>query len=137
MTRIEITESNWKDYCSIETVAFSIAQPGAMGEPGGVEIIDAQGQVYHTNYCWDGLPYEYLLAIVPDLGDCKFGVMGHQAPEGWVAVYLGMGNHLTIRTDYYSQFDQEVRNRRIERPGELYQQWFEIVLKLLGKSDEN
>ena len=37
---IEITESNYKDYCSLDIVAFLFAQPGAMGDPGGVEIID-------------------------------------------------------------------------------------------------
>ena len=55
MTRIiEITESNYKDYRSLDIVAFSFAQLGAMGEPGGVEIIDAKGCCYHTNYCWEG-----------------------------------------------------------------------------------
>ena len=137
MTSIEITDSNYMDYRSLDIVAFAFAQSGAMGEPGGVEIVDAQGKFYHTNYCWEGIDYEHLLEIVPALRNCEFGILGHQAPEGWAAVYLGMGNHLTIRIDYYSQFEEEVRNRRIERPGELYQQWSEIVLKLLGKSDEN
>lgn len=52
---IEITKSNYMDYCSLDIVAFAFAQPGAMGEPGGVEIIDTKGRFYHTNYCLDGL----------------------------------------------------------------------------------
>ena len=132
---IEITEFNYKDYRSIDIVAFLFAQPGAMGEPGGIEIIDEQGRFYHTNYCWEGISYEHLCEVVPALKGCKFEVLGHQAPQGWEAVYLGMGNHLTIKADYYHQFKEETHNRHIEKASQLYQQWVEIVLKLLGKGD--
>ena len=136
MTRIiEITESNYKGYRSINIVAFSFAQPGAMGEPGGIEIIDEQGRFYHTNYCWEGISYEHLCEVVPALKDCKFEVFGHQAPEGWEAVYLGMGNHLTIKADYYNQFKEETLNRHIKDECEMYLQWIGIVLKLLDKGD--
>ena len=134
---IEITESNYKGYCGIDIAAFSFAQPGAMGEPGGVEIIDAQGCFYHTNYCNGDISYEQLLEIVPVLKDCKIETFDHQVPEGWKAVYLGFGNHLTIKADYHEQFEKEVHNRHIKRDGELYQQWVEIVLKILKQSDEN
>lgn len=134
---IEITESNYKGYCEIDMVAFSFAQPGAMGEPGGVEIIDAEGWFYHTNYCYNGISYEQLMEVVPVLKDCKIGIAGHQVPEGWKAVYLGFGNHLTIKAEYYNQFDEEVRKRHIKEASELYQQWDEIVLKMLCKNDEN
>ena len=138
MTRtIEITESNYKDYGSLDIAAFLFAQPGAMGEPGGVEILDVQGCCYHTNYCWKGISYEQLCEVVPVLKESKISIVGHQVPEGWVAVYLGMGNHLTIKADYYSQFEEETRNRHIEEASQLYQQWFGIMLKLLGKGDED
>lgn len=134
---IEITESNYKGYCGIDIAAFSFAQPGAMGEPGGVEIIDSQGWFYHTNYCYGDISYEQLLEIVPVLKDFKIETFDHQVPEGWKAVYLGFGNHLTIKAEYYNQFEEEVHNRHIKRDGELYQQWVEIVLKILKQSDEN
>ena len=108
-----------------------------MGEPGGVEIIDVQGCYYHTNYCYKGISYEQLIKVVPVLKDCKIGLTGHQAPEGWVAVNLGMGNHLTIKADYYDRFEEETRNRHIEEASKLYQQWSGIVLKLLGKECED
>jgi hypothetical protein len=127
---IEITESNYKGYCAIDIVAFSFAQPGAMGEPGGVEIIDAQGWFYHTNYCYRGVSYDQLKEIVPILKDCKIGIAGQQEPEGWKAAYLGFGNHLFIKAEYYNQFDEEVRKRHIEEAVELYQQWYGIVMNL-------
>lgn len=129
---IEITESNYKDYCSLDIVAFLFAQPGAMGDPGGVEIIDAQGQYYHTNYCYNGVSYDQLMEIVPVLKVCKIGIVNHQTPEGWKAIYLGFGNHLTIKADYYDKFEEESRNRHIEEAVELYQQWSGIVLKCIN-----
>ena len=134
---IEITASNYKDYTSLDIVAFSFAQPGAMGEPGGVLIVDVTGQVYHTNYCYGGIDYNHLLEIVPILKGCEFGVFDHQTPEGWSPVYLGFGNHLTIKADYYSQFKEDVDNKHFENTGQLYQQWLGMVMKLLGKGNEN
>ena len=133
---IEITESNYKDYCPLDIVAFSFAQPGAMGEHGGVVIVDVMGQVYHTNYCQGNIDCDHLLEVVPILKDCKFNIFGHQTPEGWFPVYLGFGNHLTIKADYYSQFKEDVNNKHFENTGELYQQWLGMVMKLLGKNDE-
>ena len=55
-------------------------------------------------------------------------------PKGWKAVYLGFGNHLVIKAEYYDQFEKEASNRHIEEAVELYQQWYGIVMKILGKS---
>jgi len=134
---IEITESNYKDYCTLDIVAFSYAQPGAMGEPGGVLIVDAMGRVYHANYCYENLDYDHLLEVVPILKDCEFGILGHQTPVGWSPFYLGFGNHLTIKEDYSFEFEISVADKHFKNKGELYQQWLGMVMELLGKGDEN
>ena len=40
MNVIEITESNYQDFTTLDIVAFSFAYEGAMGEMGGIYIID-------------------------------------------------------------------------------------------------
>ena len=132
---IEITESNYKGYCSIDIVAFSFAQPGAMGAPGTVKIIDSDGWLYHTNYCDGDLSFDHLLEVVPVLKVCRINVSRHLTPEGWRARYLGAGNHLTIRADYYGRFEEEVNKRGIKTPVDLYMQWLEIMLQLFDKGD--
>jgi hypothetical protein len=47
MNIIEISNSNYQDYLSVDIVAFSFAYAGAMGESGGIIIIDRAGQIYH------------------------------------------------------------------------------------------
>ena len=134
---IEITESNFKDFCALDIVAFSFAQPGAMGEPGGVLIVNAMGQVYHANYCNGEIDYDHLLEVVPALKDCEFGILGHQTPTGWSPFYLGFGNHLNIKDDYSYEFEVAVAEKHFKNKGELYQQWLGMVMELLGKGDEN
>ena len=51
MDIIEITESNYREYQSLNIVAFSFAYEGAMGEMGAIYIICHDGQIYHANYC--------------------------------------------------------------------------------------
>jgi hypothetical protein len=47
MNRIEIDELNYQDYQHLDIVAYSFARGGAMGDPGGIKIVDSDGQVYH------------------------------------------------------------------------------------------
>ena len=51
MKIIEISESNYRDYMSLDIVVFSFAYEGAMGEMGTIYMIDRDGQIYHANYC--------------------------------------------------------------------------------------
>ena len=133
--KIKITESNYKGYCSIDIVAFSFAQSGAMGIPGHVIIFDSEGWVYHTNYCDGDISFKHLLEVVPVLKDSKIGVSGHETPEGWIPFYLGAGNHLTVRSDYSVRFEEEMGKRHIETPSNLYLQWQEIMQQLLDEGD--
>ena len=50
MNIIEINESNYQSYTNLDIAAFSFAYEGAMGEGGGIYIIDKAGQIYHANY---------------------------------------------------------------------------------------
>ena len=56
MNTIEINDTNYQSYTRLDIVAFSFARGSAMGEPGGIIIIDAEGQDYHANYLY-GRPH--------------------------------------------------------------------------------
>ena len=43
MNTIEINDTNYQSYTHLDIVAFSFARGSAMGEPGGIIIIDADG----------------------------------------------------------------------------------------------
>ena len=65
------------------------------------------------------------------LKDCRFGIFNHTAPDNWIPIYLGFGNHLTIKSIYKEKFDEEYKLRNIKSYGDLYQQWIEIMLNIL------
>ena len=81
-----------------EVLFFKLAEGGAMGEPGGVVWVKANGESYHCNYCYGDVRYEDLLKLFAPLKKCSFGMfgLGSTVPNEWKYVNLGMGNHLII-----------------------------------------
>ena len=61
----EINNSNYEAFTNLDLVAFSYAYEGAMGEGGGIYMIDASGQVYHANYYYGDLQEEHVKDILP------------------------------------------------------------------------
>ena len=75
---------------------FSIAESGAMGEPGGVLFYVESGELYHFNYVYGDVDIRKVGKLFPVLEECRFGVFGIDSfvPKGWEYVNLGAGNHL-------------------------------------------
>jgi hypothetical protein len=138
MNTIEITESNYQSYLGLDIVAFSFAHAGAMGEPGGILIIDRAGQVYHANYYWGNnhLDKSHIKDIIPVFTDLGFGlVSAESANENWVIEHLGYGNSLVIIKDIYDEFKKKVEEANFKQVGQLYKHWEGIILSLLGKNE--
>lgn len=132
----EINESNYKSYVGLDIVAFSFAYEGAMGDAGGINIIDKTGQTYYANYFYgnDCIAREHIKDIIPIFDDLEFRMFGIETKnENWEAVDLGFGNTLLIKKTISDRFHQKVDEAHFERIGQLYQNWSGIVLNLLGK----
>lgn len=140
MNIIEISNSNYQDYLSIDIVAFSFAYAGAMGEPGGINIIDRAGQIYHANYCFGDnlLDSEHIKEIIPMFEGIDWMLIGCEPNhDEWVAEDLGFGNHLLMLKEFSNGFQQKVEAANIHHSGELFQKWPGFVLGLLGKEGQN
>ena len=140
MNIIEITESNHKDYSSIDIAAFSFAYAGAMGEMGGIYIIDRDGKIYHANYCYgdDCIAADHIKDIIPVFEDIDWHMLGSDSNNvDWGTVYLGYGNNLLMRKEIYAEFNKKVEEADFEHSGELFQRWPGIVLDLLGKENDH
>ncbi len=111
---------------------FSIAEGGAMGEPGGVLMVTSDKEVYHANHCFGDISFEDLVKVFPPLGKCRFGLFGKGStvPSGWNYVDLGMGNHLIVHDDVYSEFKKKIEGLR---PPQIYQKWVKIALTQIKK----
>ena len=140
MNIIEITGSNNWEYQSLDIVAFSFAYEGAMGEMGGIYIIDREGQIYHANYFMGDkcLDRDHIKDVIPVFVDLEHGLMGSESNNpNWSSEYLGFGNTLLISNEVRDGFKKKVEEAKFQRTGELFQQWPGFVLNLIGKENDS
>ena len=125
---IDISKSNYKDYYSLDIVAFSYAVPGAMGEGGGIYIISADGNIYHTNIAYGDMTLEDAFLICPPLRDCHIRIINAEPPKGWSFFYMGAGNFLFV-IDRLSELFKETTFYWDDIS--LYNQWKFLVISFL------
>lgn len=111
---------------------FSIAESGAMGEPGGVLFYVESGELYHFNYVYGDVDIRKVGKLFPVLEECRFGVFGIDSfvPKGWEYVNLGAGNHLIVREEIYEKFMSEFP-KDVE-PSFIYGRWVKVAQKTLN-----
>ena len=130
----EITNSNYQDYTKIDIAAFSYAYEGAMGEGGGICIIDREGELYHANYYYgnDYLEPEHVKEVIPAIEEIEFYLFGCKVKnENWEFVYLGFGNNLFIASDLAEGFKKKMVEEQIDSAADLYLRWQSFVLDLV------
>lgn len=111
---------------------FSIAETGAMGDPGGVLFYVKTGELYHFNYLYGDVDIRKVQDKFPTLAKCKFGLFGidSSVPEGWKYVSLGAGNHLIVEESLYEDFMKEFPK---DIPSSiLYANWIDVAEKKLN-----
>ena len=131
VSKDELNENLFED-----VLFFKFAEGGAMGEPGGVVWVRANGTSYHCNYCYGDISYEDLLRLFKPLRKCSFGMfgLGSLVPDEWKYVSLGMGNHLIIKASAYDEFKELTKD--IQRASEFYGRWYEVALEIAKKEKE-
>ena len=110
---------------------FSVAEEGAMGEPGGVLFYVKSGELYHFNYVFGDVDLEKVKEFFPTIGKCKFGMfgLGSSVPQEWNYVNLGMGNHLIVRDEVFNWFLEDIG---IDTPpSTIYRNWLEVADEIL------
>jgi hypothetical protein len=134
MEPIKINESNYQAYTNLDIVAFSFARGGAMGDPGGIDIIDKAGQSYYMNYCYgaNAIKSEHVKDIIPVFNDMGFSLLGSESNnDNWVSIYLGFGNSLFLIKDLYDAFMKKAEEAHCHQSHELYRHWHGFVQELL------
>lgn len=140
MKVIEISETNYQDYSSLDIVAFSYATAGGMGEGGGIYIIDREGQIYHAN-CYRGdncIKQEHIKDIIPVYGNITRDFYDREFGKGdWAAIYLGAFNQLVFLRSLIDDIMKIIKTTDFVDGDGLYQHWPGIIMDILGKGDIN
>ena len=132
MRKNELTSNTLKD-----TLFFSLAEGGAMGEPGGINVITSDKKMYHFNYVYGDTDITTIQMAFPTLEKCEFGMFGidSKVPKGWNYVNLGAGNHLIVADSIYPEFQKRIE--KYNQPSEVYAHWIPIAADLLGIAETN
>lgn len=136
MKPISVSKEELNEDLFEDVLFFKFAEGGAMGEPGGVVWVKANGESYHCNYCYGDVRYEDLLKLFAPLKKCSFGMfgLGSTVPGEWKYVSLGMGNHLIVAAPAYDEFKELTKD--VQRVSELYGRWYETALKITKNEKE-
>lgn len=106
---------------------FSLAESGAMGEPGAVLFYVKSGEVYHFNYVYGDVDIKKVEKLFPTLSECRFGLfgIGSSVPKGWSYVSLGMGNHLIVNDEVFDSFAKKIDLD--SDPSVIYMNWLDVA----------
>ena len=123
----ELTESDIDKikYCDIAFVKDALV--GAMGEPGGIEIVMNDCIFYHTNRVERNEIFNYLLKKIPEID--YYECLG--LDNNFKYYYLGFGNNLYVRKNYTDAFDD--LEETICKKTLLYNSWKDIAIEILKK----
>ena len=125
--KIELSKSNYKNYLPINTIAFSYANGGAQGEPGGVIILDKEGKFFHFNYAEGDLKNEEIFEICPYLKEIE----SNKVEENFERMNMGMGNTLFVSKSILPEVKEKTKD--IKRPDQLFSQWKKIIYDIIKK----
>lgn len=128
-------------------IAYTVAEPGAMGFSNSMEIVDDKGKYFVISF--DEIPFASVKKFFPALADCIFnGPMPGETVEdgeiviypnnnddkncrrttrdakGWKHIYIGAGNHLIIKEEIFPLLAKYIQNKS---PSEIYATWDEHI----------
>lgn len=138
-TFVKLYAANAKKYSPIDAAAYFFAEPGAQGRYGEIVIVSRTGEIYSCNYVYGDLPVDSYASLCPPLNDTKFNIGGQRdlPPNGWLPLYLGLGNHLIVSEEYADSFAKELAAQSIMNRGQVYQHWLSIMVGIiLGKDSK-
>ena len=125
--KIELTQKNYKDYIPINIIAFSFAYSGAQGEPGGVNLINDKGQIFHFNYLEDKLTKYEIEEVCPFIKNNDLT----QFETNFQQINMGMGNKLLVEKIFYQKVEHILNE--IKNPSHIFIKWKDIILNALKK----
>lgn len=133
---IYLTKRKLKKEIFDRVIAFSASAPGAMGTSGIIEFV-TEREVYCVDYVNGDVTFDDLCAIFSVLDKCQFGYFGEKSrvPNGWEYAYLGMGNHLVLRSDIAEDLFKKID--RNGYPEDIYVSWKRNVIEIMEGRRKN
>lgn len=134
--RIFITDKNIAKIKPDSLIAITIAEDGAMGDPGAIELVDNDLKFYYTHF--GEVEDEALRNIIPFLSTLSIGFgKVNGLPKEWDWLYTGCGNYLFIRPELKEGILEYIRanykDTKMPEAAGLYSHWYEALENIIKK----
>ena len=127
----EIDEKNINEINYKDVVFFQIAERGAMGEHGGVELLTKNKNFYHTSICERNNIFDMLMNNnLKKFKGMRIGCgSAKNVPNDFKYYYLGMGNYLFVKKEYSAIFEKMYKKLQIKC--QIYGKWKDFAIQIL------
>ena len=129
---IELTNDILNGLNYDDLIAVTIAEGGAMGDPGAIEIVNSNLDIYHTHF--REIDNNLLQEKIPFIKNLQiaFGEIDGLSKD-WAGLYAGYGNYLFVRPEYKKPILEYI-NKKYGDTGmpitvELYSHWYDAIKK--------
>ena len=134
-TTIELTSELLKGLKPKDFIAITIAESGAMGDPGAIEIVDKNLKFYHTHF--GEINDKILQEKIQFLNTLKIGFGDIDGlDKNWTGLYTGYGNYLFVRPKYEKPILKYINDNygdtNIPTIVELYSHWYDALTEIVG-----
>ena len=128
-----MTKQNIQKIKPDDLIAITIAEGGAMGDPGAIELVDKDLQIYRTHF--GEIEKEDLEKVIPFLKTLGIGFGDVEGlSKDWGYLYTGFGNYLFIRPELKPKILDYIRKHykdsKMPEIVELYSHWYEALENL-------
>jgi len=133
--RIALTDDNIKIIKVDDLIAIAIAEGGAMGDPGAIELVDKDLKIYYTHF--GEITNDNLEYVIPFLKIISIGLGEvNGLPKEWDYLYTGYGNYLFILPRYKERIlkyvQKKYKDTGMPAVVELYSHWYEALENILN-----
>ena len=138
MERIKLTKQSIKKLTPDNLIAITIADAGAMGDPGAIEFVDKNLKLYYTHF--GEIEKSELERVIPFLKTLQlmFGDI-EGLNKDWAGLYTGYGNYLFVRPEFKEPIlhfvEENYGDSELPLVVELYSHWYD-ALKTLNTSKD-
>ena len=133
---VEIDEKNIKEIKYEDVAFYKEAEGGAMGEPGGVEIVMQNGKFYHTNIGMKNTVFNNLLKNLFPFENLELCLeFASNVPKNFKWYNLGYGNYLFVNQKIVKNFEKMIKN--IQKNSEIYIKWKDFAMEILKNYNSN
>lgn len=130
MDCIELTEKIIEELDANEIVAITLADGGAMGDPGAIMLVDKKLKKFCTHF--GIIDDKKLVKVIPFLEKIKVNfdkVTG--LDKDWDYIYTGFGNYLFIRPEFkdpiLNYVEKNYKDPKLPSAVKIYGHWYEAL----------